>query len=59
MSPARSGRGRADQVRAYQAEQRRRLLNLLALTARGRESRGHVDLALKDYRDLYEAASRE
>ena len=45
------------QVQAYQAEQRRRQLNLLAITAVGREEQGRVDLALKAYRGLYEAAA--
>ena len=47
------------QVRAYQAEQRRRTLNLLALTALGRESQGRVDLALKAYRELYDTAGAQ
>ena len=45
-----------EQVRAYQAEQRHWRLNLIALTALGRQNQGRTDLALKAYRDLYYAA---
>ena len=46
-----------EQVQAYRAEQRRWRLNLFALTALGRQSQGRIDLALKAYRDLYDAAA--
>ncbi len=46
-----------EQVQAYRAEQRRWRLKLFALTALGRQSQGRTDLALKAYRDLYDAAA--
>ena len=46
----------AEGLHAYQAQQRRRLLDLLAISAVGREEQGQVGLALKAYRRLYDAA---
>jgi outer membrane protein assembly factor BamB/tetratricopeptide (TPR) repeat protein len=45
-----------EQLDAFQKEQRRRLLNLYAIRARGREGQGRVAQALQDYRKLYDTA---
>jgi outer membrane protein assembly factor BamB len=39
------------------ADQRRRLLNLRTITARGRESQGRPDLALTVYQEVYDSAT--
>src|SRR5262249_22453346 len=45
-----------EQLDAFQKEQRRRLLNLYAIRARGRDGQGRVAQALEDYRKLYDTA---
>jgi outer membrane protein assembly factor BamB len=46
----------AQQLRVYQADQRRLLLNLRTLTARGQENQGRADLALTAYQEVYDSA---
>ncbi len=46
-----------EKVKDCQAEQRRRQMNLLAVTAHGRETQGRVDLALQDYKKIFAAAA--
>ena len=45
-----------EKLQDCQAEQRRRQMNLLAVTAHGRETQGRVDLALQDYKKIFAAA---